>query len=256
MSQLIPFQFDSHDVRVLVHDSGEPWWVAKDVCDALGYGNHNQVIQRLDDDEKGIHSLDTLGGTQQVSLVNESGLYNLVLGSKKPEAKAFKRWVTHEVIPAVRTTGNYRSMPVTPQVKDPAIQMIIDMAVQLDEARTMAQEAHAAAHASELVAARAEGKADMAMGETHRYTLEEFILLNGMGKEFPLTSTTIPVHTAWLKMFCLAWNQTIRKAPVLGKSWDNENTYPLQVLAAWLRHQVTKPAQIALVPKHQEIPSS
>lgn len=112
MSQLIPFEFQSHDVRVLIHDSGDPWWVARDVCDALGYSNPRDVLQRLDDDEKGVASIDTPGGMQSVSIVNESGLYNLVLGSKKSEAKTFKRWITHEVIPAVRKTGAYGS-PLT-----------------------------------------------------------------------------------------------------------------------------------------------
>ena len=81
---------------------GEPWFVAADVCRALGIGNSRDATARLDDDEKGVVSTDTLGGKQELTIVNEPGLYALVLSSRKPEAKAFKRWITHEVIPQDR----------------------------------------------------------------------------------------------------------------------------------------------------------
>ena len=105
-SQLIPFSFESHEIRVMLVDN-TPWWVAADVCAALDIGNISMALSRLDDDEKGISSVDTLGGKQDVLTVNEPGLYSLILGSRKPEAKAFKRWVTHEVIPSIRQTGSY-----------------------------------------------------------------------------------------------------------------------------------------------------
>lgn len=86
---------------------GEPWFVAKDVCNALGLGNTGQAIAKLDQDEKGITNVDTLGGIQQVSTISEPGFYKLVLKSRKPEAKAFQRWVTHEVLPSIRRDGAY-----------------------------------------------------------------------------------------------------------------------------------------------------
>ena len=87
--------------------NGEPWFAAKDVCDALGIGNSRQALSRLDEDEKGVISNDTLGGVQEMASVNEPGLYTLVLSSRKPEARAFKRWITHEVIPSIRRHGGY-----------------------------------------------------------------------------------------------------------------------------------------------------
>lgn len=93
-------------VRTVVIDN-EPWFVAVDVCKALEIKNNRDALGRLDDDEKGVVSTDTLGGEQEVGVVNESGLYTLVLGSRKPEAKAFKRWITHDVIPTIRKTGGY-----------------------------------------------------------------------------------------------------------------------------------------------------
>ena len=88
------------NVRV-IEKNGEYWFVAKDVCDALGIQNSRDTIAKLlDDDEKGVASIYTLGGPQQINIVNEPGLYKLIFGSRKPEAKAFKRWVTHEVLPS------------------------------------------------------------------------------------------------------------------------------------------------------------
>lgn len=81
---------------------GEPWFVAADVCRALGIGDSRTATARLDDDEKDAVLIRTLGGEQKMTIVNEPGLYTLVLSSRKPEAKAFKRWITHEVI---RKTG-------------------------------------------------------------------------------------------------------------------------------------------------------
>lgn len=91
-------------VRV-VQKNGEPWFVAADVCGALEVDRTQ--TRRLDDDEKGVYSIPTPGGEQKMTVINEPGLYSLVLVSRKPEAKAFKRWITHDVIPAIRKTGGY-----------------------------------------------------------------------------------------------------------------------------------------------------
>lgn len=87
--------------------NGEPWFVAKDIARALGYGHTPHMTRRLDDDEKGVRSVDTPGGKQPLTVINEPGLYAAVLGSKISEAKAFQRWVTHEVLPSIRRTGGY-----------------------------------------------------------------------------------------------------------------------------------------------------
>lgn len=97
-------QFGS--VRTVVKD-GEPWFVAADVCKALEIGNPTDVMRRLDDDERTLVSIEGASNTLPVNVINEPGLYAVVLGSRKPEAKAFKRWITHEVIPTIRKTGGY-----------------------------------------------------------------------------------------------------------------------------------------------------
>ncbi|NJM12935.1 MAG: hypothetical protein HC889_14630 [Synechococcaceae cyanobacterium SM1_2_3] len=106
MNALMSFAFESYAIRVVMVD-GEPWFVAADACDALKYVNAPQAVGKLDGDEKGIYSIDTLGGEQQMTIISESGLYSPILGSRKPEAKRFKKWVTAEVIPALRKTGRY-----------------------------------------------------------------------------------------------------------------------------------------------------
>ena len=109
MSAIIPFQFEAHAVRVQVDDAGLPWFNASDVCDALEMGNPSQAIKsHVDaDDLQKLEVIDNLGRTQRANHVNESGLYALILGSTKDAAKRFKRWVTSEVLPAIRKTGAY-----------------------------------------------------------------------------------------------------------------------------------------------------
>lgn len=107
MNQLVAFDFESNNVRVCMGDNGEPTFVAADVLSTLNLDR--KALERLDDDEKGVNSIHTPGGPQDMTVVNESGLFNLVLGSRKPEAKRFKRWVTHEVLPSIRKTGSYGS---------------------------------------------------------------------------------------------------------------------------------------------------
>lgn len=108
MNSLDLFRYDDAEVRVVVRD-GEPWFVASDVVTILGISRVHDAVRGLDDDERGADTVRTLGGDQLVTLVNEAGLYSLILRSRKPEAKAFKRWITHDVLPAIRKTGSYGS---------------------------------------------------------------------------------------------------------------------------------------------------
>lgn len=104
---LVPFSYSGQEVRVMTDEFGNPWWVAKDVCDILEIVNTSQAMAGLDEDEKGISKGYTLGGEQDVSTVSESGLYTLILRSNKPGAKPFRKWVTSEVLPSIRKTGSY-----------------------------------------------------------------------------------------------------------------------------------------------------
>lgn len=104
--EVYTFNPNNAPVRVQVIN-GEPWFVAKDICDALSIENNRDAVSRLDDDEKQTSVVPTLGQNRQMWMVNESGLYNLIFQSRKAEAKAFRRWVTGEVLPTLRKTGRY-----------------------------------------------------------------------------------------------------------------------------------------------------
>ena len=100
------------NIRAFLDENGEPVFVGADVARILGYGDASHMTRRLDDDEKGLRSVETPGGVQTMSVITEAGLYNAVLGSKVPSAKDFKRWVTHEVLPELRRRGSYQ-VPMT-----------------------------------------------------------------------------------------------------------------------------------------------
>lgn len=106
-AQIIPFRYaEARELRTVTID-GEPWFVANDVAAILELDNPRPSLALLDDDERGVHTVDTLGGPQSLTTISEAGLYSLILRSRKAEAKAFKRWITHDVIPAIRKTGSY-----------------------------------------------------------------------------------------------------------------------------------------------------
>ena len=129
MNNLINFQYGKRPVRTLIRNS-EPWFVAKDVCEILELTNPTKALLGLDSDEKGLTTIQSLGGPQEMNIVNEPGLYTLIFKSRKAEAKTFKRWVTHEVLPAIRKTGSYAA-PTTPAT-DPVI-------VELSKRLTLAE---------------------------------------------------------------------------------------------------------------------
>lgn len=102
----LAFDFEGHAVRTINRD-GEPWWVLADVCAVLELGSPHKAADRLDDDEKGRTIIPTLGGPQEMTVINESGLFSLILTSRKPAAKRFKKWVTAVVLPSLRRTGSF-----------------------------------------------------------------------------------------------------------------------------------------------------
>jgi prophage antirepressor-like protein len=117
VNQIVPFpkvfKYNGSQVRTIMQD-GEPWFVAKDVCEILELGNITLALDRLEEDEfSSTKVTDSLGREQETYIVNEPGLYSLVLGSRKPEAKQFKRWITHEVLPTIRQTGSYSTKPMS-----------------------------------------------------------------------------------------------------------------------------------------------
>ena len=121
MEQLKIFENEEFgQIRTVMRD-GEVWFVGKDVAEALGYGKGkslaNAVSDHVDPEDKGVTKMMTPGGNQKVTIINESGLYSLILSSKLESAKRFKRWVTSEVLPAIRKTGSYEMDDYSPEMK-------------------------------------------------------------------------------------------------------------------------------------------
>ena len=114
-NSIVPFQFDTHEIRVIVID-GEPWFVGKDVCDILELANNRMALERLKDYEKDVTTVYTRGGNQEMAIISESGLFRLVLTSRKPQAEPFQDWVVQDVLTAIRKTGSYsvHSQPKLP----------------------------------------------------------------------------------------------------------------------------------------------
>ena len=108
------FDYEGHKVRTVLIN-GEPYFVAKDLCDVLEIGNPTMALTRLRENEKGISSIETLGGVQQMSVVNETGMYLLIMRSRKPEAEAFSRWIASEVLPANAKQAHIRPTQIIPQ---------------------------------------------------------------------------------------------------------------------------------------------
>nr|UVM86198.1 MAG: antirepressor protein KilAC domain protein [Bacteriophage sp.] len=130
-TEIQTFNFNAASLRTMTDKNGDPWFVAKDVCNILGLNNVGQALIRLDDDEKSSITLnDGTPGTPNKAIVSESGLYSLILASRKPEAHEFKRWVTHEVLPSIRKHGIYATETTIDQIlTDPdfGIRLLTDL---------------------------------------------------------------------------------------------------------------------------------
>lgn len=127
-NEAIPFEYGQHSIEVLV-ENGVPLFVAADVCKVLGLDNVNMAVARLDDDEKLTSKVLRSGQLRQIWLVNEGGLYHLIFNSTKPNAKAFRKWVTSEVLPAIRKTGKYEAAaPTAAPLADGSVQLKADLA--------------------------------------------------------------------------------------------------------------------------------
>jgi len=112
------FDEAGHQLRVVMGEDGEPRFVAKDVCEALELTDTSKALSPLEEDEKGTSSIRTPGGNQQLLVVTEPGLYSLIINSRKPGARKFRRWVFHDVLPSIRRTGSYSMVPHVDKIQD------------------------------------------------------------------------------------------------------------------------------------------
>ena len=134
MSNIQIFKYQTNEVRTVEMD-GEPWFVLKDVCEVLGLTTPARVAERLDEDEVSLtHLTDSMGRQQSTTIINESGLYHVILRSDKPEAKPFRKWVTSEVLPSIRRTGSYMMPKLSKELQ--AIFLLDNRTAELDQRLT------------------------------------------------------------------------------------------------------------------------
>ena len=207
--------FEDREVRMLLRD-GNPWWVAKDVCEVLEIAESHRSLAALDDDEKGRHTVTTPGGPQEMAIINEPGLYSLVLRSRKPEAKRFKRWLTHDVIPAIRRHGCYRAGP-RDLVREAELLLEVTR-------RQVAQEAEQA-----RTRRLAQAAMDQASSNFGRYTVLGFARLHGLDLDVQQAAK----HGRKLTRICEGLGAEI--GAVTDPRFGRVNTYPEGVLADYFR---------------------
>jgi anti-repressor protein len=177
------FPHTGQPVRTVVRN-GAVWWVAADVAAVLDIGRTHDAVRSLDEDEKGTETVRTPGGEQSVTVINEPGLYSLILRSRKREARAFKRWVTHEVLPAIRSTGGYE----TPTLGDPLAELEQEnqrtaRAIEIARAyQARALELEPSAAAWDALAAEAVG--DYSVRETAQLLSREPCIRTGQNRLF------------------------------------------------------------------------
>lgn len=146
MSEIVPFNFDGFQVRVIVDLEGNPWWVAADVAQVLGYSSAKDALRsHVRDHQKGRQQLPTPGSGQHVLIVNEGGLYRLIMRSPKEEAERFQDWVTDEVLPAIRRTGSYSIVPAVPQTFAEALELAAKQQREIEAAEAKIAELEPAA---------------------------------------------------------------------------------------------------------------
>ena len=156
MSNIRIFNYNSVEVRTIQND-GEPWFVLRDVCNVLGLGTPARVAERLDPDEVSqTHITDSMGRQQETTIINESGLYNVILRSDKPEAKPFRKWVTSEVLPTIRRHGMYATPDtVEKMLADPDTTIKLLETIKQERAARLALEAQAEADKPKIIFADA-----------------------------------------------------------------------------------------------------
>ncbi len=243
-SQPTIFNFGDIAIRTFTGMDGEPRFVAADVCKALGISKPENAYARLDDDEKDTCQMDTLGGRQQMVIITESGLYNLILRSDKPQAKVFKKWITSEVLPAIRKTGVYLNHPMSPG----------DMLVAMGEAMREF-ERRDAQRQREITEVRVILANEVTTRENETRTINARLDNAEWFRVVTYCDLQAIKHTPALRQ---KWGRDaavlsrergiqIRKQEVEGKRWQAENLYHQSILADVCGKVPPKPGQPLLI---------
>jgi prophage antirepressor-like protein len=241
MSAIIPFQFNGLEIVAITDDQGVPWWKASDVCQQCEIKNVSKACDRLDPDEKAVITLsDIAGRPQEMLVVNEYGLYGLVLSSRKPEAKVFKRWIKHEVLPSIRKTGKYESASALDHYPD--LQAMSKLLVTVAETRDIAEAAKTESAQAKTESAQANANANRALETQLYFTIAEYVYTNKLERQLPRSA--YKAASDHLAMYCKQHNVPVRQIPVWGQSWKEELGFHVQVYAdvfhSWLKRRYSQ----------------
>lgn len=216
MSNMLAWKYEGREVRT-VQREGQPWWVAKDVCDVLELSNPSEALRGLDDDERDTLSnpegISTDGRAQSINIVNEPGLYSLILRSRKPEAKRFKRWITHEVIPSIRKTSGY-SMPNSRGSVVQQAEFLLELARKEEEQDRQIADAKRIAQAA----------LDVSESNYGMYSVLAFARLHNL----PMPNAQASNHGKNLSNVCK--ERGLKTGRVRDARWGSVNTYPETLL--------------------------
>lgn len=150
MSNIHTFQFETTAIRAIEAENSSFWFIAADIAAVLGYRDAEKMVRMLDDDEKGTHNAGTLGGDQTLTIVSESGLYACILKSRRPEARAFRKWVTAEVLPSIRKHGGYISDTATPEQVEALRRQLDEQERLIEEQQRLLADTHDSLTRSEI----------------------------------------------------------------------------------------------------------
>jgi len=190
------FNFDNHEITVIISEANEPLFVAKNICDVLDYRSASDAVRILDEDEKLIRTLCVSGQNRQVNLVTESGLYSLVLRSNKPEAKKFKKWITSEVLPSIRKHGAFfTDNKLDELINNP--DLLISLATQL---KVEKEEKMALQRQTELQEQHIKTSAPKVAYHDQVLNSQSTYLTNQIAKELGMSATTLNKMLSDLKI--------------------------------------------------------
>jgi prophage antirepressor-like protein len=211
-TEIAQFEFPAtgQAIRTIEID-GTPWFVAADVCAALGIANHRDALARLDADEKGVGTTDTLGGPQVVAIVSEPGLYGLTWTSRKAEAGAFRRWIKHDVLPAIRSTGAYSPRRLPDVTTPEGVLALAEMAAQTArdliesekarkemEPKAIAFDAYLSADAGDRLVRQVAKELGLTEKDLRRFLLEQKVIF---ARQAPCGANQYDVYAAHAKHF-------------------------------------------------------
>ena len=226
-NELQVFSFESNEIRTVVDDNGDPWWVASDVCRSIGLQNVTEALRPMDADHKGFKTFETPGGRQTLATVNEPGLYQMIFRSNKEEAKRFRRWVLSEVLPSIRKTGRYVAPGAPAPAGDPTL-MMLDI-IREGHLRQLATEREVAALGSRTAAVEARVEAAMAgdVEEVSFMSVRGYCRVHGL--RFSKGAESI-IGTE-LTRRCKARGVGVGTKP--DETWGRVNIYPMAMLEEW-----------------------